>query len=60
MKPIDRVVFFGTPQFAIPTLVALAESRYRPAWVVTQPRRGGLLSNSTGTQPNRRSMTGDH
>jgi len=39
MKPIDRVVFFGTPQFSISTLVALANSRYRPTWVVTQPRR---------------------
>ncbi len=33
------VVFFGTPDFAVPTLEALAESRFRPALVVSQPSR---------------------
>jgi methionyl-tRNA formyltransferase len=33
------VVFFGTPQFAVPTLQALVESRHRVCGVVTQPDR---------------------
>jgi methionyl-tRNA formyltransferase len=34
-----RVVFFGTPDFAIPTLEALLVSRHQVAGVVTQPDR---------------------
>jgi methionyl-tRNA formyltransferase len=34
-----RVVFFGTPAFAVPTLQALVESRHTVAGVVTQPDR---------------------
>jgi methionyl-tRNA formyltransferase len=34
-----RIVFFGTPQFAVPTLHALLESRHRVCGVVTQPDR---------------------
>lgn len=33
------VVFFGTPQFAVPTLTHLLGSRHRVAGVVTQPDR---------------------
>lgn len=33
------VVFFGTPQFAVPSLEALADSGFRPALVVSQPSR---------------------
>ena len=33
------IVFFGTPQFAVPTLEALIDSRHRVALVVTQPDR---------------------
>jgi methionyl-tRNA formyltransferase len=33
------IVFFGTPQFAVPTLEALIASRHRVALVVTQPDR---------------------
>jgi methionyl-tRNA formyltransferase len=33
------VVFFGTPQFAVPTLRLLTESRHRVSGVVTQPDR---------------------
>jgi methionyl-tRNA formyltransferase len=33
------VVFFGTPQFAVPTLRHLIESRHRVCGVVTQPDR---------------------
>jgi methionyl-tRNA formyltransferase len=34
-----RVVFFGTPEFAVPTLEALLASRHRVEAVVTQPDR---------------------
>ncbi len=34
-----RVIFFGTPQFAAPTLAALIASRHTVAAVVTQPDR---------------------
>jgi len=34
-----RVVFFGTPEFAVPTLDALLRSRHTVAGVVTQPDR---------------------
>jgi methionyl-tRNA formyltransferase len=34
-----RVVFFGTPEFAVPTLQALHESRHQVVGVVTQPDR---------------------
>ncbi len=33
------LVFFGTPEFAVPTLVSLVEAGYAPARVVTQPSR---------------------
>src|SRR2546422_10535756 len=34
-----RVVFFGTPEFAVPTLDALLQSRHPVVGVVTQPDR---------------------
>ena len=34
-----RVVFFGTPRFAVPTLSALLDSRHQVVGVVTQPDR---------------------
>jgi len=34
-----RVIFFGTPEFAVPTLEALLRSRHRVVGVVTQPDR---------------------
>ena len=34
-----RVVFFGTPRFAVPTLEALLASPHDVAGVVTQPDR---------------------
>ncbi len=34
-----RIVFFGTPEFAVPTLEALLASPHRVAGVVTQPDR---------------------
>ncbi len=39
MPPLRRVVFFGSPDFALPTLDALASSRFRPILVVSQPPR---------------------
>ena len=37
--PPLRVVFFGTPAFAVPTLQALIESRHAVVAVVSQPDR---------------------
>jgi methionyl-tRNA formyltransferase len=37
--PAFRVVFFGTPAFAVPTLNALIESRHQVVGIVTQPDR---------------------
>jgi methionyl-tRNA formyltransferase len=39
MQAIRRIVFFGSPPFAVPTLDALAASRFSPSLVVTQPAR---------------------
>lgn len=35
----ERLIFFGTPEFAVPTLAALCDSGRRPVSVVTQPDR---------------------
>lgn len=37
MPKVDRIVFFGTPEFAVPTLEALVESGRKPVRVVTRP-----------------------
>jgi len=37
--PSLRIVFFGTPDFAVPTLQALLESRHQVVAAVTQPDR---------------------
>jgi methionyl-tRNA formyltransferase len=37
--PDTRLVFAGTPDFAVPSLRALLEAGYRPALVLTQPDR---------------------
>lgn len=39
MPKIRRVVFFGTPEFAVPTLEALVEAGRSPVRVVSQPAR---------------------
>lgn len=39
MSGIRRIVFFGTPAFAVPALEALVEAGRRPVLVVTQPAR---------------------
>jgi len=36
---MERVVFFGSPSFALPSLDALAASEFTPVLVVTQPDR---------------------
>ncbi len=46
-----RVVFFGTPAFAVPTLEALLEVRVDVAAVVTQPDRAQGRSRSTLVAP---------
>ena len=48
MQSLSPLVFFGTPDFAVPTLAALAAAGMAPALVVTQPARpvgrGGRLT----------------
>jgi methionyl-tRNA formyltransferase len=39
MAGIDRVLFFGTPDFAVPTLAALVAAGRAPVRVITQPAR---------------------
>jgi methionyl-tRNA formyltransferase len=36
---MERVIFFGSPVFALPSLEALAASEFKPVLVVTQPDR---------------------
>ncbi len=36
---MERLVFFGSPAFALPSLEALAASEFKPVLVVTQPDR---------------------
>ena len=42
-----RVVFFGTPQFAVPSLAVLLDAGVNVAAVVTQPDRPRTRSHST-------------
>ena len=46
-----RVVFFGTPSFAVPTLDALLGSRHRVVAVVTQPDRPRGRGQKTSDAP---------
>lgn len=39
MSRVDKIVFFGTPEFAIPTLEALHEAGKTPVLAVSQPAR---------------------
>lgn len=39
MAKIKRIIFFGSPEFAVPTLEALVDAGRSPAMVVTQPAR---------------------
>lgn len=49
--PALRVVFFGTPQFAVPTLEALRASRHEVVAVVTQPDRPRGRGQRTSDAP---------
>jgi methionyl-tRNA formyltransferase len=46
-----RIVFFGTPAFAVPTLDALLSSRHDVAGVVTQPDRPRGRGHKTSDAP---------
>jgi methionyl-tRNA formyltransferase len=46
-----RIVFFGTPEFAVPSLRALLRERYQVVGVVTQPDRPHGRSRSTLVAP---------
>jgi methionyl-tRNA formyltransferase len=46
-----RVVFFGTPEFAVPTLDALLRSRHGVVGVVTQPDRPRGRGQKTSASP---------
>jgi len=46
-----RVVFFGTPEFAVPTLEALLKSPYEVVAVVTQPDRPRGRGHKTTPSP---------
>jgi methionyl-tRNA formyltransferase len=49
--PPLRVVFFGTPSFAVPTLKALLASRHAVVGVVTQPDRPRGRGQKTSASP---------
>ncbi len=52
---MPAVVFFGSPDFALPALEALIHTEYRPVLVVTQPDRpSGRGMAATPTPVNRR------
>jgi methionyl-tRNA formyltransferase len=46
-----RIVFFGTPEFAVPTLDALLASRHQVVGVVTQPDRPRGRGQKTSDAP---------
>lgn len=46
-----RIVFFGTPEFAVPSLESLLHERYHVAAVVTQPDKPQGRSRSTLVAP---------
>ncbi len=46
-----RLVFFGTPAFAVPTLLALASSGHPVVAVVTQPDRPRGRGHRVGASP---------
>jgi methionyl-tRNA formyltransferase len=48
---LSKVAFFGSPDFALPTLDALAASRFRPRLVVSQPPRPAGRGRRTGDTP---------
>lgn len=51
MPALKKIVFFGTPDFALPTLDALDAAGMRPALVVTQPPRPAGRGNQPQEPP---------
>jgi len=51
MPPIERLVFFGTPAVALPTLEALCGAGREPLLVVTQPARRAGRGQHTRQPP---------
>jgi len=51
MPAAPQLVFFGTPEFAVPTLDALAAAGMPPAVVVTQPSRPAGRGQKTADSP---------
>jgi methionyl-tRNA formyltransferase len=51
MPAVKKIVFFGTPEFALPTLDALAEAGREPMLVVTQPDRPRGRGNKVYPSP---------
>jgi methionyl-tRNA formyltransferase len=51
MPAVPPLVFFGTPEFAVPTLDALAAAGRLPAVVVTQPSRPAGRGQKTQDSP---------
>ena len=46
-----RIIFMGTPEFAVPTLAALADSRHEVVLVVTQPDKPKGRGRKTAPPP---------
>ncbi len=55
-----RIVFFGTPEFAVPTLEALFASRHQVVGVVTQPDRPRGRGQRTSEPPVKASAIAAH
>lgn len=51
MEEISRIVFFGTPEFALPSLDALVAAGRPPVLVVAQPDRPAGRGRSLATPP---------
>jgi methionyl-tRNA formyltransferase len=51
MPGLDRILFFGTPDFAVPTLAALVAAERSPVRVVTQPARPAGRGRRTQEPP---------
>jgi methionyl-tRNA formyltransferase len=51
MAGLDRILFFGTPEFAVPTLAALVAAGRAPSLVVTQPARPAGRGRRTQDPP---------
>ncbi len=48
---IEKTVFLGTPDFAVPCLLALAETRFKPQLCITQPDRPQGRNRKTQPTP---------